>query len=117
MAGRTIGQAIIEVITDASKARAEFEKVGSDLGQGLGERLNSRLGGVLVTGMKAAAAGVGALFGAALWKGMDRLIAIDNARAKLSGLGHDAKTVEAIMNSALKSVKGTAFGMGEAASL
>ena len=117
MAGRTIGQAIIEVITDASKARAEFDKVGSDLGQGLGERLNSRLGSVLVTGMKTAAAGVGALFGAALWKGMDRLIAIDNARAKLSGLGHDAKTVEAIMNSALKSVKGTAFGMGEAASL
>ena len=117
MAGRTIGQAIIEVITDASKARAEFDKVGANLGQGLGERLNARLGSVLVTGMKAAAAGVGALFGTALWKGMDRLIAIDNARAKLSGLGHDAGTVETIMNSALKSVKGTAFGMGEAASL
>lgn len=56
-----------------------------------------------------------ALAGIALKKGFDRLVGIDNARAKLKGLGHDAKGVEKIMDSALESVKGTSFGMDEAA--
>ena len=50
-----------------------------------------------------------------LVKGFQRLIGIDTARAKLMGLGHDAEGVELIMNSALDSVRGTSFGMGEAA--
>src|SRR5690606_26354380 len=49
-------------------------------------------------------------------KGVGRLESIDNASKKLSGLGHSASTVESIMTNALNSVKGTAFGMDEAAS-
>ncbi|MEV9641769.1 tape measure protein [Mammaliicoccus sciuri] len=56
-----------------------------------------------------------ALGGIALVKGFDRLVGIDTARAKLKGLGHDAEGVDVIMTSALDSVKGTSFGMGEAA--
>lgn len=56
-----------------------------------------------------------ALAGISLKKGWDRLTGIDDARAKLMGLGHDAKAIEKIMNSALESVKGTSFGMDEAA--
>ncbi|PRQ11710.1 hypothetical protein C1Y63_04695 [Corynebacterium sp. 13CS0277] len=54
--------------------------------------------------------------GMALSGGMSRLKAIDNAKSKLKGLGHDTQAVAAIMKDALGSVKGTAFGLGEAAS-
>lgn len=57
-----------------------------------------------------------AVAGIVVKKGWDRLTAIDDARAKLEGLGHSAKAVDGIMDSALASVKGTAFGLGEAAS-
>ncbi|MEK4023516.1 peptidoglycan DD-metalloendopeptidase family protein [Sporosarcina sp. FSL W7-1283] len=56
-----------------------------------------------------------ALGGIALVKGFGRLVGIDTARAKLKGLGHDATGVENIMKSALESVKGTSYGMDEAA--
>ena len=117
VAGRTIGQAIIEIVADAGKFDEALARQAKGIGQGFGEKLNASIGGTLVTGAKVTGAAVASLLGVALWKGFERLTAIDNARAKLSGLGHDAGTVEQIMNSALKSVKGTAFGMGEAASL
>lgn len=50
-----------------------------------------------------------------LTKGFDRLVNLDNATAKLEGLGHSAESVEAIMDSALGAVRGTAFGLDEAA--
>lgn len=56
-----------------------------------------------------------ALGGLAIAKGFSRLIGIDEAKAKLDGLGHSAESVEEIMTSALDSVKGTAFGLDEAA--
>lgn len=68
----------------------------------------------LKTAVKTGLAG-GALFaGVAAKKGIDRLLGIEDARASLSGLGHDAKSVDAIMQNALNSVKGTAFGMADA---
>ncbi len=56
-----------------------------------------------------------ALTSLTLVKGFNRLTGIDDAKAKLKGLGHDAKSIETIMNSALSSVKGTSYGMDEAA--
>ncbi|WP_204205909.1 tape measure protein [Mammaliicoccus sciuri] len=56
----------------------------------------------------------GALGGIALSKGFSRLVEIDNAKAKLDGLGMSGKQVQSIMDNALASVKGTSFGMGEA---
>ena len=68
----------------------------------------------LKTAVKTGLAG-GALFaGVAAKKGIDRLLGIEDARASLSGLGHDAKAVDSIMKNALNSVKGTAFGMADA---
>lgn len=64
---------------------------------------------------KPAAGAASALAGIAVVKGLGRLIGIDTARAKLQGLGHDAEGVEKIMESALDSVRGTSFGMDEAA--
>ncbi len=56
-----------------------------------------------------------ALAGITLVSGFGRLVGIDDAKAKLSALGHDAQSVEEIMNSALESVRGTSYGLDEAA--
>lgn len=48
-------------------------------------------------------------------KGWSRLTAIEDARAKLEGLGNGAVATDTIMANALAAVKGTAFGLDEAA--
>lgn len=67
----------------------------------------------------AAAAGtaIAGVFGASkvFGGGMSRLMGIEEAQAKLRGLGNDTKSVEIIMDNALASVRGTSFGMAEAA--
>ncbi len=98
--------------------------------RGFGKELNSqisgevkssgsKMGGLLGKGLKAGALGVagaaGAVIGTALFKGFGRLQGIDQAEAKLKGLGHTTKGVDKIMENALASVKGTAFGLDEAA--
>lgn len=56
-----------------------------------------------------------ALGGLTIGKGFKRLTGIDDARAKLKGLGHSADDVKSIMNNALESVKGTSYGLDAAA--
>ena len=60
-------------------------------------------------------AAVGGILAFAIQRGFSRLNAIEQAQAKLRGLGHDAQSIQGIMTSALASVKGTAFGLDEAA--
>lgn len=47
--------------------------------------------------------------------GISRLMAIDEAEAKLRGLGFTAEGISTVMDNALAAVKGTAFGLGDAA--
>ena len=88
---------------------------------GVGAKASSGLGGKLLGGLKKTAVGAGVAIGGVLAgsvaKGFQRLSAIEQAEAKLSGLGHSAESVEAIMANALGAVKGTAFGLDEAAGL
>ncbi|WP_053386250.1 phage tail protein [Leucobacter japonicus] len=71
------------------------------------------------TGIKRVGLGVAALAGTvgalAVGGGISRALNIEDAQAKLKGLGHDTKSVETIMSNALASVKGTAFGLDAAA--
>lgn len=93
-----------------AKTSGITSRMGS-LGKGvtsLGQSINKHIS-------KPAIAATSALAGITLVKGFNRLAGIDDARAKLLGLGHDAKSVDKIMSSALASVKGTSFGMDEAA--
>lgn len=83
------------------------EKTGSTFFSNVGKW--AKRGAVAIGGMVAA---VGAL---AVGGGISRALNIEDATAKLKGLGHDTKSVEAIMNDALASVKGTAFGLDAAA--
>ena len=71
------------------------------------------------TKFTAAAAGsaVVGTIGTSLVKGFQRLDSIDQATAKLEALGNSGSDVEKIMDNALASVKGTSFGMGEAATV
>lgn len=72
--------------------------------------------GTLETGARIAGTAVAATLGAALTKGFGRLEAIDTAEAKLAGLGITGDDLAKTMQSATNAVKGTAFGLGEAAS-
>ncbi|MFE7605780.1 tape measure protein [Brachybacterium paraconglomeratum] len=117
--GRTLGplrsRAAAEAGTAGASAGSSFiSRVVSGIGSAAGA-VASTLGRVLkggaVVGGTAAIAGLGYT----LSKGFGRLTAIENAESKLSGLGHSAKNVESIMDNALASVKGTSYGMDEAA--
>ena len=108
------------------KAGAEFSSAASRASNfsGIEQKMLSaaqsagrKAGDALSVGIKAgAAAGVAAL-GTSIKLGMDRLTAIDDAQGKLRALGHDARSTATIMDSALASVKGTAFGLGDAATI
>ena len=93
--------------SEVQKFGKRMERVGRDISS-VGDTLTRRI-------TMPAIAAASALVGITLVKGFGRLMGIDTARAKLEALGHDAKTVDSIMVSALDSVKGTAFGLDEAA--
>ncbi|MBW3663577.1 MAG: tape measure protein [Actinobacteria bacterium] len=99
----------------------ELSGPAAEAGQRAGERAGGRFSGaftgIVSTALKVGGVAAAAAFGASLVKGFGRLKAIDDARFKLAGLGHDAAVVDAMMTDALASVKGTAFGLGEAASI
>lgn len=98
-----------EVRSAGGKAEGEGQGIGAKMGRAVGNGLKGAATGtvtVLATGL-----------GVALTKGFQRLEGIDNARKKLTGLGHDAGSVDNIMNNALASVKGTAYGIGDAATV
>ena len=60
------------------------------------------------------AIGLGASAGAIFSKGWNRMTAIDEAKAKLTALGHSVDEVRAISENANAAVKGTAYGMDAA---
>ncbi|MFJ4107884.1 tape measure protein [Oerskovia enterophila] len=102
-AGKTIGKEL-----GSSEVQGEVESAGRKSGGGWVKGMGKVIGG-------AALAGIGIAAGLAIKGGLDRALSVENAEAKLTGLGHSADGVARIMDDALKSVKGTAFGMGEAA--
>jgi phage-related protein len=80
----------------------------------------SVLGAAFKTATAGLAIGITAAVGGATAiasKGLDRALNIQDAKAQLTGLGHDAASVSTIMESALASVKGTAFGLDQSASI
>jgi tape measure domain-containing protein len=100
---------------NTGKALSGLGSQGDKAGSTLGQRVSGGFKKAAKVGFAAAGAVAVAGLGAALTKGMGRLVAIENAQAKMRGLGHDTEAVDAIMKNALASVKGTAFGLGEAA--
>lgn len=103
------------------KAPGLKKDIGKELGAVDTGKYGAQMGDKLAAGMKktlkVAGVGIAAVLGTALVKGFGRLKAIETAQAKMRGLGHDSKTVATAMDNALKSVQGTAFGLGDAATV
>lgn len=119
-----LGVAYLSIIADTGKLKNSVRDAFSGMdgeASKVGEKIGSTLGSKIKAGLKIGAtalAGLGALVGGlAIKGGIDRALKIDTAQAKLRGLGHDADSVQSIMKNALASVKGTAFGLGEAATV
>lgn len=100
--------------TFGQKAKASFDNFRANASSQV-EIVGEKIKSSFVNASKIAGAAVVGILGAAVVKGWGRLTAIENAQAKLKGLGHDAGSVQAIMDNALASVKGTSFGLDEAA--
>lgn len=105
--GKTIEGDVDKAIENASKKGSSslISKIGGAFGK------VGKIGATTITGLTT---GIAAL---AAKGGFDRALNIENAQAKLTGLGHDSASVTEIMNDALASVKGTAFGLGDAATV
>lgn len=104
----------------SSQPAAELGRADNAAGK-LVDKIGKVTSGALTKTIKwgaitSATAAIGGM-GVALTKGFSRLNDIDQAEAKLTGLGHSTANVSAIMDDALASVKGTAFGMGDAATI
>lgn len=95
----------------------ELDGVSQNAGRSSGSKMGAALGGALKVGALAAGGAVIGGLGLALTKGFGRLQAIENAKAKLTGLGHTADAVAGIMKNATAAVSGTAFGLDEAATV
>ena len=106
-----LGKAI-EGQIDQSTA-AGVRKSGRTIVSNLGTAFK-KVGQVGLGAITAVGGGLAAL---AAKGGFDRALNIERAQTKLKALGHDSSSVKGIMDDALASVKGTAFGLGDAASV
>lgn len=119
-----LADAYISLVIESSKIPRQVEKGLNSAqpnvdkaGKTMGSRLAGGIGAVFSTAAKGVGLAAGAVIGTALTQGMQRMVAIDDAKGKLAGLGHTAEGVAGIMDSALAAVKGTAFGLGDAATI
>ncbi|KLN71026.1 hypothetical protein ABM90_14155 [Rhodococcus erythropolis] len=98
-------------------ALGQAERGADATGKNIGTKMSTGIASALKAGAIGSGLAVGGLLAASLVKGMGRLTAIDTAEGKLRGLGHSTQSTAKIMDSALASVKGTAFGLGDAATV
>lgn len=117
-----LGVGYISIVPEVSKispgisaALKGVDPVAEQQGRSMGGRLSSGIGMALKASVAGVGVAAGGVLAGAISKGMGRLTGIENAQASLRGLGHDAQSVGTIMDSALASVKGTAFGLETAA--
>lgn len=119
MTGQTVAEGVVLVSADAKNVPRDIARdVDSD--QGKVTASGERTGRNLFAGVAKFAVGTATVVGAAIGGlaikgGFDRALSIQDATKKLEGLGHDTTAVASIMTSALNSVRGTAFGLGAAA--
>lgn len=112
------GRVVIETSLDNKKLNKELK--------GLDKQIQAKSSGITksfdkvgtsLTNKITKPAGIaaGAVAGIVLAKGWARMTEIDNAKAKLRGVGNSAKDVAKIMDNATEAVKGTAYGLDAAA--
>ena len=124
--GYQLGTAWIQIAPSLTGFHKEVSRQMGDLGAGKASNkasgvITGALGGAFKTVTKVGVGALGglgaAVTGLAATGGISRALAIEDARAKLSGIGMDAEGVDKVMQNALNSVKGTAYGLGDAATV
>ncbi|MCZ9884638.1 phage tail protein [Arthrobacter sp. B2a2-09] len=118
-----VGYATLTIIPSAkgfsSSLNNEVAPAVASSGDKASKGLISSFGGAVgkIGGIVAGAVGIvgGLVGGMAVKGGINKALQLEDATAKLTGLGHSTTAVKSIMDNALASVKGTAFGLGEAA--
>jgi len=111
-ASSTIGSRIPEA---ARKAKESIQDIGRNAKKTWDDAEVGAFNFMGTLGKVAGAAAALAGPAVVVQKGWARLTSIDEARAKLTALGNSAGDVETIMDNAMESVTGTAFGFGDAA--
>lgn len=125
MAESSIGVVYIEVAPSGKdfgkKLEGDITQAADNAAKTGGTSILGKFGGAFGKIGKIGLGAIGTIAGGitalAAKGGFQRALNIENAQAKLKGLGHDAKSIAEIMNNALASVKGTAFGLGDAATV
>ena len=119
-----VGTAYLSIVPETSRiapgirsALGQADREATRAGRSMGNSMSSALGSALKGGAVAAAAAGTAAIGTAMVQGFKRLDAIDQAKGKLSALGASTQTTAKVMDSALAAVKGTAYGLGDAATI
>ena len=98
----------------AESIASDFESAGSRARRALSGAAKFMAGAI--AGVAAAAtAAASAVAGVSLTRGFSRLADIEDAEAKLRGLGHTGDSVRQIMDDAMEAVSGTIFGFNEMA--
>ncbi|RTE50387.1 peptidoglycan DD-metalloendopeptidase family protein [Actinobaculum sp. 352] len=111
-----LAKAYVQIIPSVKGLKAALgEEMGDS--EGAGHKWGTSFTKGLKKAVKLAGAGIATALGTSLAKGFSRLSSIEAAQAKLTGLGHSAESVSEIMDNALASVKGTAYGLDEAATV
>ena len=102
----------------AEKGTKQFDKNIALTKKRIGTLTNAAMKDLTSFGKRTAKVlgGAAAAFaGVALAKGWSRMTQIDEAKVKLEAIGNSSKNVAKIMDNAMESVKGTAYGMNDAA--
>lgn len=117
-----LAAAYISIIPETSKiapgikqALTGVEPEGEKSGRSFGGKFSGAMGKAIKRSALATGATAGGVLAAGLTKGLGRLNSIEMAEAKLRGLGNSASDVSKIMENANAAVKGTAYGLDEAA--
>lgn len=114
-------QAVAGAASAGSASGAQFDRSMASSSGGGASKFFGGVAKAAGTATKIIGGGILALGGTiatvSATKGLDRLLSIDAANAKLRGLGQTQEQITSIMGSALSAVKGTAFGLGDAATI
>lgn len=117
MAGVEIAEAYVTLLPSM---RGMQKRIASEMG-GIADQSSKHFSDRFSSGLKKwtkrGFLAVGGLIGGAITAGINRTMKIEDAEGKLRGLGHTGENIAKIMGNALDAVKGTAFGLDEAATV
>ena len=98
--------------------KGELSGAGSDAAKSTGSAFGSHLKAILAgTVITKAVSGISNVFTSALKGGLSRLMGVEEAQAKMRGLGHSAETAASVVQQAQKAVDGTIYTTAEAATV